>query len=80
MVYTCSCCKHIEFREWCRNYFCEINKCYMYSGSRQCPHFELKDVLKEDPFYNPNIARLGLQCYEKNQTLNRGENSENSSR
>lgn len=41
MFYTCSCCKHVEFREWCRNYFCEIKKCYMYEGSKQCEHFIL---------------------------------------
>lgn len=54
MIYTCSCCKHIEFREWCENYFCEIKKCYMYEGSKQCDHFKLKDSLKDDLFYNPN--------------------------
>lgn len=61
MFYTCSCCKHIEFREWCMNYFCKIQKHYMYEGSKQCQHFELKDDLKEDPFYNPNCEKCSAK-------------------
>lgn len=54
MVYTCTCCKYIEYRQLigCGNYYCTLHKDYMYGGSRQCQHFELKYDLKNDPFYN----------------------------
>ena len=54
MVYTCSCCKYIEYRNLIGggNYYCILRKDYMYCGSRQCSHFELRDDLKNDTCYN----------------------------
>ena len=44
MLYTCSCCKHVEYREQiaCGAYYCTAHKTYMYPGSRQCKDFELE--------------------------------------
>ena len=43
MVYTCSCCRYIEYRDFagCGNYYCTLHKDYMYGGSRQYDQFQL---------------------------------------
>lgn len=45
MIYTCSCCRYVEYRQLvgCGNYYCTLHKHYMYSGSRQCDNFQLND-------------------------------------
>ena len=49
LIFTCSCCKHCEFREHIggATYICTITNEYMYYGSHQCDYFELKDYLVE---------------------------------
>lgn len=51
MIYTCSCCEHVEYREHvvCGAYYCTAHNVYMYSGSKQCEDFRLKDqIITED--------------------------------
>ena len=47
LIFTCSCCKHCEFRDFIggASYIRTITNEYMYSGSHQCDCFELKDYL-----------------------------------
>lgn len=42
MIYTCSCCKHVEYREFINSYYCTKHGHYMYPGSAQCRDFELE--------------------------------------
>ena len=49
MLYTCSCCQHVEYRELIGGnaYYCTAHNDYMYPGSTQCEDFELKPRLLE---------------------------------
>lgn len=44
MNYTCSCCKHVEYRKLIGGnaYYCTARNNYVYPGSSQCEGFELK--------------------------------------
>ena len=55
MIYTCSCCKYVELVDFpaVPAYRCTIKNIFMYPGSHQCNNFELRENLKNDPFYNP---------------------------
>lgn len=50
MIYTCSCCKHVEYRDQiaCGAYYCTAHNAYMYPGSRQCEDFRLKPQITNE--------------------------------
>lgn len=61
MIYTCSCCEYVELVDFpgVPAYRCTIKNVFMYPASKQCDSFDLKENLKDDPFYNQG-------CWENN--------------
>lgn len=56
MIYTCSCCKHIEYRELIGGnaYYCTAHDDYMYPASAQCEDFELKPQITRETINKPD--------------------------
>lgn len=73
-IYTCSCCKHVEYRQFISGnaYYCTAHGDYMYSGSIQCEDFELEPHItiersqdKEEDEVMPRTYKDGyLDCID----------------